>query len=69
MKKLTQKQMFSLADFLCDCCQNYEDDYSERAVNKTLEILGYSNEFRYDNENDAIICDGGIELPEDTHDN
>lgn len=64
MKKLTQKQMFTLADFLCDCYQDYEDDYSERAVNKTLNILGYSNEFHYNYENDAIICDGGIEQSE-----
>jgi hypothetical protein len=61
MKKLTPKQMFDLVDFLSDCYQDYEDDYSLRAVNNTLKIMGYSNEFHYDYENDSVICDGGIE--------
>lgn len=64
MKKLTPKQMFDLVDYLTVCNQDYEDNYSENAVNKTLKILGYDNEFNYDYENDAFICDGGIEQQE-----
>ena len=64
MKKLTPKQMFDLVDFLSDCSQYYEDVYSENAVNNTLKILGYVNEFHYNYENDVIICDGGLEQQE-----
>ena len=53
--------MCELVDFLSDCSEDYEDYYSENAVNKTLKILGYVNEFRYNYEDDAIICDGGLE--------
>lgn len=58
MKKLTLKQIYKLVEFLSDCDQDYEDEYSEKAVNTTLKILGYSNEFNYDYENDSIICSG-----------
>lgn len=61
MKKLTSKQMWKLFDFLAECYEDYEDDYSLKAVNNTLKILGYVNEFRYNYENDAVICDGGLE--------
>ena len=64
MKKLTPKQMFDLVDFLSDCQEDYEDNYSENAVNSTLKILGYTNEFHYDFENDSVICNGGIEQQE-----
>ena len=64
MKKLTLKQVCKIVDFLSDRCQDYEDDYSENAVNYTLKILGYVNEFHYDYENDAFICDGGLEQKE-----
>lgn len=64
MKKLTLKQICKIIDFLSDCSQDYEDDYSINAVNNTLKILGYINEFHYNYENDAIRCDGGIEQQE-----
>lgn len=64
MKKLTPKQMFDLVDFLSDCQQDYEDDYSLKAINNTLKILGYVNEFHYNCENDAIVCEGGLEQQE-----
>lgn len=65
MKKLTIKQMSNLVDFLSDRCQDYEDDYSENAVNTTLKILDYSNEFHYDYKNDGIMCNGGIMYEEE----
>ena len=61
MKKLTLKQMRKIVDFLSDCYEDYEDDYSLRAVNNTLKILGYKDEFHYDYEYDGVICNGGIE--------
>lgn len=61
MKKLTLKQVCKIVDFLSDCYEDYEDDYSLKAVNNTLKILGYVNEFHYNYENDAVICDGGLE--------
>lgn len=64
MKKLTLNQMRELVDFLSDCYEYSEDEYSLTAVNNTLKIIGYSNEFHYNYENDAIICDGGIEQQE-----
>lgn len=64
MKKLTLKQMCDLVDFLSDCSQDYEDAYSERAINFTLKILSYVNEFHYNYEDDTIICDGGVEHQE-----
>ena len=64
MKKLTLKQICKLVDFLSECHKDYEIDYSLNAVNKTLNILGYSNEFHYNYENDAIRCNGGIEQQE-----
>lgn len=69
MKKLTHKQLFDLAYFLYGCYKDYEDDYSLNAVNKTIKILGYRNEFHYNYENDSIVCDGGIEQPEAEDDN
>ena len=59
MKKLTLKQMCKLVDFLLHRYEDYEEDYSE-IVNNTLKILGYCNEFHYNYENNAVICDGGI---------
>lgn len=64
MKKLTLKQVCKIVDFLAECYEDYKDDYSLSAVNSTLKILGYSNEFHYNYENDAIRCDGGIEQQE-----
>lgn len=64
MKKLTPKQMFDLVDYLTDRELDYGDEYSLDAVNNTLKILGYENEFNYDFENDGFICNGGIEQPE-----
>lgn len=64
MKKLTPKQMFDLVDYLTYCYEDYEDDYSLKVVNTTLKIMGYSNVFYYDYENDSVICDGGIEQQE-----
>lgn len=61
MKKLTPKQMFDLVDYLLDCQEDYEDAYSERAVNNTLKILGYEGEFNYDPVEDAFIFDGTLE--------
>ena len=64
MKKLTLNQMCKIVDFLSECYLDYKDDYSVRAVNTTLKALNYVNQFRYDYENDAVICDGGIEHQE-----
>ena len=64
MKKLTLKQVCKIVDFLSDCYEDYEDDYTLKAINKTLKILGYVNEFHYNYENDAVICDGGLEQQE-----
>lgn len=64
MKKLTLNQMYDLVEFLSDCYEYSEDEYSLSAVNNTLKILGYCNEFHYNYEDDAIICDGGIEQSE-----
>lgn len=64
MKKLTLKQVCKIVDFLWDCYEDYDDDYSLKAVNNTLKILGYTNEFHYNYDNDAVICDGGIEQQE-----
>ena len=60
MKKLTPKQMFDLVDYLSDC-QDYEDSYSTKAVNSTLNILGYEGEFNYEPVEDAIRYDGVLE--------
>lgn len=66
MKKLTPKQMNVIVDFLSDCYLDYKDDYSVRAINTTLKALNYVNQFRYDYENDAVICNGGIDQQEMT---
>ena len=58
------KKVCKIVDFLSDCYEDYEDDYSLNAINKTLKILGYVNEFHYNYKNDAVICDGGLEQQE-----
>lgn len=52
--------MWKFIDFLSERYEDIEDDYSLNAVNKALKILGYSNEFHYNYENDALVCDGEI---------
>lgn len=59
-KKLTAKQMFDLVEYLTNCFNYYEDEYSLNAVNSTLKILGYDGEFTYVSVEDAIRYDGGI---------
>jgi hypothetical protein len=61
MKKLTPKQMFDLVDFLSDSQEDYEVSYSMKAVNTTLEILGYEGEFNYEPVECAIRFDGVLE--------
>ena len=65
MKKLSLKQVCKIVDYLSDCYEvDYVDNYRLSAINNTLKILGYVNEFHYNYENDAVICDGGIEHQE-----
>ena len=65
MKKLTLNQVCKIVDFLSECYEeDYVDNYRLRAINKTLKILGYVNEFHYNYENDAVVCDGGLERQE-----
>lgn len=61
MKRLTPKQMFDLVDYLYDCKQDYEDDYSINAINTTLEILSYDGDFIYEPVECAIKFDGALE--------
>jgi hypothetical protein len=61
MKRLTPKQMFDLVDFLYECKQDYEDDYSVNSVNSALEILGYDGKFNYEPDEDAIKYNGVLE--------
>ena len=65
MKKLTIKQMNALVDFLIDCNQDYEDCYSEKAVNLSLKVLGYDGEFHYDPFEDAMRFEGGLLMEEE----
>ena len=39
MKKLTLKQVCKIVDFLSDCYEDYEDDYSLKAINNTLKNI------------------------------
>lgn len=61
MKKLTPKQMFDLVDFLLECSQDYEDNYSLNTINSALKILGYEGKFYYEPLECAIRFDGVLE--------
>ena len=65
MKKLTLNQIYAIVDYLKDCNNDYEDDYSLRAVNHIMKILNYKAKFTYDYENDALIWEGAIDTGED----